>query len=108
MKAEPLLGYTASAVLRERPPNPSNPPLDWSHTRCPYATNVCHEVMPDMTAVEGGNVAFHLQTSGSGLQGWSLTDLKTPLGHSVTAEEDVPAINQPFAGDGRRDPEETT
>ncbi|MPZ00890.1 MAG: ATP-binding cassette domain-containing protein [Actinophytocola sp.] len=63
-------------LLRGDLPDPANPPSGCPfQTRCPYAMDVCREVMPAMTAVDGGGqVACHLQTAGPELNGRSLMD----------------------------------
>jgi oligopeptide/dipeptide ABC transporter ATP-binding protein len=52
-------------------PDPTNPPPGCAFaTRCPYAMDVCREIAPAMTPVDGGgSVACHLQTSGPTLGG---------------------------------------
>jgi peptide/nickel transport system ATP-binding protein len=60
-------------------PDPARPPSGCPfQTRCPYAMDVCREVVPETTAVDGGGqVACHLQTMGPALNGASLVDAKT-------------------------------
>ena len=49
------------------------------HPRCPYVMDICREVMPAMTPVDGGgDVACHLQTSGPVLAGAPLSALPQP------------------------------
>ncbi|MBN9801425.1 oligopeptide ABC transporter ATP-binding protein, partial [Pseudonocardia sp. UM4_GMWB1] len=52
-------------------PDPANPPEGCAFvTRCPFAMDVCREVAPAVTPVEGGgDVACHLQTTGPALAG---------------------------------------
>ncbi|MFP5069853.1 ABC transporter ATP-binding protein [Pseudonocardia nantongensis] len=52
-------------------PDPANPPAGCAFvTRCPFAMDVCREVPPAMTPVDGGGeVACHLQTTGPVLAG---------------------------------------
>lgn len=63
-------------VLEGDIPDPADLPSGCAfHTRCVYAMDVCREVVPQMTAVNGGGeVACHLQTSGPELRGASLAD----------------------------------
>jgi peptide/nickel transport system ATP-binding protein len=58
-------------------PDPTNPPPGCPfHTRCPYVMDVCSEVVPEHTPVDGGGtVACHLQTTGPVLAGGSVTEV---------------------------------
>jgi peptide/nickel transport system ATP-binding protein len=58
-------------------PDPTDPPSGCTfHTRCPYVMDVCREVVPEHTPVDGGGtVACHLQTTGPTLAGASVTEV---------------------------------
>lgn len=51
-------------LLRGDVPNPANPPTGCTfHTRCPYTTDLCRTVRPEMKEVKTGHlVACHLQS----------------------------------------------
>jgi oligopeptide/dipeptide ABC transporter ATP-binding protein len=61
-------------------PDPSDPPSGCPfRTRCRHVLDVCSEVMPDPTPVEGGGtVRCHLQTSGPRLAGRGVRELDEP------------------------------
>jgi peptide/nickel transport system ATP-binding protein len=63
-------------VLEGDIPDPAAvPPGCAFHTRCPYVMDVCREVVPQPTLVDGGGtVACHLQTSGPTLRGAPLVE----------------------------------
>jgi peptide/nickel transport system ATP-binding protein len=58
-------------------PDPTDPPTGCSfHTRCPHVMDICSQVVPEHTPVDGGGtVACHLQTTGPTLAGGSVTEL---------------------------------
>jgi peptide/nickel transport system ATP-binding protein len=64
-------GTGKRAALSGDLPDPANPPRGCAFvTRCPSALDICREVAPATTPVEGGGaVACHLQTSGPTLAG---------------------------------------
>jgi peptide/nickel transport system ATP-binding protein len=88
--ADPTRRNTDRILLQGDLPDPSKPPSGCPfHTRCAYAMDVCREVMPDMTPIEGGGTAAcHLQTSGPELRGKSLTELPLPTRHRVDVTPD--------------------
>ena len=93
--SDPAHPYTASlvsAILHPHParqrqrerillsgelPSPMSPPRGCRfHTRCPFAMDICREVDPLPTPVEGGGeAACHLHTEGPRLQGGSVRQL---------------------------------
>jgi peptide/nickel transport system ATP-binding protein len=77
-------------------PDPTNPPPGCRfHTRCPYVMDVCREIVPEHTPVDGGGtVACHLQTTGPTLAGGSVTEI------SVTKRSKVwsPGLDDGGAG----------
>ncbi|MDK3258477.1 ABC transporter ATP-binding protein [Blastococcus capsensis] len=77
-------------LLRGDLPDPSNPPSGCPfHTRCAYAMDVCRQVMPEMTPIDGGGAtACHLQTSGPVLKGASLAELGMPGRQRLDATQD--------------------
>jgi peptide/nickel transport system ATP-binding protein len=68
-------------LLKGDLPDPADPPSGCPfQTRCPYVMDICREVMPETTSVDGGGqVACHLQTTGPELKGASLVDTKTEV-----------------------------
>jgi peptide/nickel transport system ATP-binding protein len=58
-------------VLTGDMPDPTSPPPGCAfHTRCPYVMDVCRQVVPEATPVDGGGtVRCHLQTTGPTLAG---------------------------------------
>ena len=58
-------------VLTGEIPSPANLPSGCrSHTRCPYAFDICHDVDPEaIVTADGTTVACHLHTSGPVLNG---------------------------------------
>jgi oligopeptide/dipeptide ABC transporter ATP-binding protein len=58
-------------------PDPTDPPTGCPfHTRCPYVMEICPQVVPEHTPVDGGGtVACHLQTTGPTLAGGSVTQI---------------------------------
>jgi peptide/nickel transport system ATP-binding protein len=65
-------------VLQGDMPDPVDPPTGCPfHTRCPHVMDICIEVMPEATPVDGGGeVRCHLQTSGPTLAGAPVTVLE--------------------------------
>lgn len=63
-------------VLQGDPPSPLSPPPGCPfQARCPFAMDICREVMPELTPVDGGGeVSCHLQTSGPVLGGRPISD----------------------------------
>jgi peptide/nickel transport system ATP-binding protein len=102
--ADPTRRNSDRIVLQGDLPDPSNPPTGCPfHTRCPYAMDVCREVMPEMTPIEGGGVAAcHLQTSGPKLNGRSLTQLGMPSRHPVDVSADHAHPSLLSVSDGAR------
>lgn len=80
---DPELQRSRSRILLHGDmPDPSSPPPGCVfHTRCPYAMEICRQVVPESTPVDGGgSVACHLQSSGTQpLQGASLAHLTATL-----------------------------
>lgn len=60
-KADPHQRRQQRMLLTGELPSPVNPPAGCRfHTRCPYATDKCRTVEPQLTEVEGRKVACHL------------------------------------------------
>jgi peptide/nickel transport system ATP-binding protein len=64
-------------VLSGDLPDPTDPPSGCTfHTRCPFVMDICREVDPEPTPVDGGGeVRCHLQTTGPALAGAPMTEL---------------------------------
>lgn len=67
-------------ILSGDVPDPTDPPSGCAfHTRCPHVMDICHQVTPQPTPVDGGGtVRCHLQTSGPTLAGAPLDQLPVP------------------------------
>lgn len=102
--ADPTSRNKERILLQGDLPDPSNPPSGCPfHTRCAYAMDVCREVMPDMTSIDGGGMAAcHLQTSGPTLRGRSLTELGMPSRHRVDVAPDHDHPSLLSVSDGAR------
>ena len=60
-KADPHQRRKERLLLTGELPSPVNPPAGCRfHTRCPYATEKCRRVEPELRAVEGRKVACHI------------------------------------------------
>ena len=81
-----LRGARRHDMLRGELPESGRPPSGCVfHPRCRYAMDICREVMPEPTPVDGGGeVACHLQTSGPVLAGAPLSSLAvSPAGQTT-------------------------
>jgi oligopeptide/dipeptide ABC transporter ATP-binding protein len=79
--ADPVTQRTRERiVLPGDVPDATAPPRGCPfNTRCAYVMDVCREVMPDPTPVDGGGmVRCHLQTSGPVLAGGSVRQVERP------------------------------
>jgi oligopeptide/dipeptide ABC transporter ATP-binding protein len=68
-------------------PSPSNvPPGCRFHTRCPFAMEMCREVVPTpFTAPDGTVTSCHLHTEGPKLAGRSVSELALPAPRATTS-----------------------
>ncbi|MCW2665633.1 MAG: peptide transporter ATPase [Frankiales bacterium] len=94
--ADPTRRNVDRILLKGDLPDPSNPPSGCPfHTRCAYVMDVCREVMPEMTPLDGGGTtACHLQTSGPELRGRTLVELPHPTRRPavVTSDQQLPSL----------------